>query len=72
MHAFDPTRPQSRAPHFHWSPAQLADAVPARLSALFPFSANDVPGCANSVRRRAPAASSYLPASALAPRFRIS
>ncbi|WP_449446607.1 hypothetical protein [Thermomonas brevis] len=72
MHAFDPIRPQSRAPHFRWSPAQLADAVPPRLSELFPFSASDAPACANTARRPLPAATSYVPACALAPRFRIS
>lgn len=72
MHAFDTRHPQFRAPHFRWSPAQLADAVPPRLSELFAFSAGDAPACANTPRRRARPASGYLPADALAPRFRIS
>lgn len=72
MHAFDPRHPHSRAPRFRWSPAQLADAVPPRLSELFAFRAGDVPPCANVPRRRVRPAAGYLPAVALAPRFRIS
>lgn len=68
MHAIDHT-----APTFRWTPAQLADAVPLRLSALFAYTAarDDARGPANTPRR-ARHAPGYLPAEALAPRFRVS
>ncbi|HEY1070032.1 MAG TPA: hypothetical protein VGE33_05775 [Thermomonas sp.] len=68
MHAID-----HAAPTFRWTPAQLADAVPLRLSTLFAYTAarDAAHGPANTPRRarRAPG---YLPAEALAPRFRVS
>ena len=71
MHASNPRHPQSRAPLFLWSPAQLADAVPPRLSDLFALgAATQAP--ADTAQRRARAADRYLPAAELAPRFRIS
>ena len=69
MHAFDPRHPQSRAPHFRWSPAQLADAVPLRLSELIAFAID--PENTSATPRRTHNAG-YLPAETLAPRFRIS
>ena len=68
MHAIDHT-----APTFRWTPAQLADAVPLRLSTLFASTAtrDDARGPANTPRRARPAPG-YLPAEALAPRFRVS
>ena len=69
MHASNPRHPQSHAPHFRWSPAQLADAVPLRLSELIDFAI--APDDASAAPRRSHA-SGYLPAETLAPRFRIS
>lgn len=71
MHAFDPRLAQSRPPHFHWTPAQLADAVPLRLSELLDFTVNAAPPT-RSPPRHTHVAAGYLPADALAPRFRIS
>ena len=70
MHAFDPRLAQSRAPHFHWTPAQLAEAVPLRLSDLPDFTNALTP--ASPAPRHAHVAAGYVPAHALAPRFRIS
>ena len=68
MHAID-----HAAPTFRWTPAQLADAVPLQLSTLFAYTAtrDDARGPANTPRRARPAPG-YLPAEALAPRFRVS
>ena len=71
MHASNARHPQSRAPHFRWSPAQLADAVPPRLSDLFAVGAAKV-APADGPQPRARAADHYLPADVLAPRFRVS
>lgn len=69
MHAFDRTLPA-----FRWTPAQLADAVPLRLSELFAYTAarDAARGPANTLRRRVRPTPGYLPAEALAPRFRVS
>ena len=69
MHAID-----HAAPTFRWTPAQLADAVPLRLSTLFAYTAarDAARGPANTPRRHARPAPGYLPAEALAPRFRVS
>ena len=66
MNAFDrfPAR-------LHWNAQQLADAVPLRLSELLDFTVNAAPP-ARSPPRHAHVAAGYLPADALAPRFRIS
>ena len=69
MHAINNT-----APTFRWTPAQLADAVPLRLSELFAYTLARDAACApaNAPRRHARPAPGYLPAEALAPRFRVS
>lgn len=69
MHAIDRSFPT-----FHWTPAQLADAVPLRLSELFAYSTGREPAGvpANTPRPRPRTAPDYLPAEALAPRFRVS
>lgn len=62
------------APTFHWTPAQLADAVPLRLSELFAYTSARNAACApgKAPRRHTRPAPGYLPAEALAPRFRVS
>lgn len=69
MHAID-----RNVPTFRWTPAQLADAVPLRLSELFTYAADReaADGPADTPRQRARTTPDYLPAEALAPRFRVS
>lgn len=59
---------------FHWTPAQLADAVPLRLSQAAVFDAADMHGglaAANAPRERLRIAHHYRANATLPPRFRI-
>jgi hypothetical protein len=69
MHAFDHTLPA-----FRWTPAQLADAVPLRLSELFACAPDReaADGPCDTPRQRTRTTPDYLPAESLAPRFRVS
>ncbi len=69
MHAID-----RDFPTFRWTPAQLADAVPPRLSELFARTTDRDAnrGPADTTRHRTRTTPDYLPAEALAPRFRVS
>lgn len=69
MHAID-----RNFPTFRWTPAQLADAVPLRLSELLALvAAGDAAPCTTDTPRQRPRnVPEYLPAEALAPRFRVS
>ena len=59
---------------FHWTPQQLAEAVPLRLHEALAFDAldGDTPSAANAPRERLRIAHQYRAAAALPPRFRIS
>ena len=59
---------------FRWSPEQLADAMPSRLSGLFAFDAarDGVSAAANEPRQRLRIAHGYRGDALPAPRFRIS
>ncbi len=69
MHAID-----RDFPTFRWTPAQLADAVPPRLSELFARTTDRDARCgpADTTSHRTRTTPDYLPAEALAPRFRVS
>ncbi|MFT4179392.1 MAG: hypothetical protein QM612_08005 [Thermomonas sp.] len=59
---------------FHWTPQQLAHAVPLRLSEMFDFDAARacaMPAAANAAHPRTRIASGYLSSAALPVRFRI-
>jgi len=63
----------SHAPRFLWTPRQLADAVPLRLSQLLDFNAlrAGTPAAANAPSCRSRTATSYLPAASRSDAFRI-
>lgn len=63
----------SQAPRFRWTPQQLADAVPLRLSQLLDFNAlrTGTPAAANAPSCRSRTATSYLPASSRSDAFRV-
>lgn len=61
----------SHTPRFLWTPQQLADAVPLRLSASLDFNAlrAGTPAAANAPRRRP--RTGYLPATSGSGAFRV-
>lgn len=63
----------STPPRFLWTPQQLADAVPLRLSASLDFNAlrAGTPAAANAPSCRSRTTTSYLPAVSRSDAFRV-
>ena len=63
----------SHTPRFLWTPQQLADAMPLRLSTALDFNAlhGDTPPAANAPRRRPRNAAGYLPSTSASGAFRV-
>ena len=63
----------THSPRFLWTPQQLADAVPLRLSRSLDFNALrcNTPAAANTLRQRPRNSTGYLPATSGADAFRV-
>ncbi len=63
----------SHSPRFLWTPQQLADAVPLRLSQLLDFNAlhGATPAAANTLHRSRRDSQGYLPSASRSDAFRV-
>ncbi|MCC7097726.1 MAG: hypothetical protein IT472_11160 [Thermomonas sp.] len=63
----------SQAPRFRWTPQQLADAVPLRLTQLIDFNAlrSSTPAAANSAHCNQRSQTGYLPTPSGTNAFRV-